>query len=159
MNKNKLIPVLLIAVIFIGAFAVISNGVAADASSTRPWLSMRISGKYIQLGESTDHWFYVTNPSWAMERVLSDIAHSVELVGSSVTVTFPNGTVWTEYDLHTLLPERWNPIIKPGERVLVFFLGWMTDQTGYWKFTYTFEAELDGRTYILAKTFWVFVSD
>jgi hypothetical protein len=33
----------------------------------------------------------------------------------------------------------------------------MVDQTGYWKFTYTFEAELDGRT--LTKTFWVLVSD
>jgi hypothetical protein len=70
----------------------------------------------------------------------------------------PDGTLETWTNFNDFYPARWNAEIKPGGKVLVFFVGLQIATPGTWKFTYTFEAMYEGRTLILERTFLVYVS-
>jgi hypothetical protein len=79
MEQNKIIPLLLVIVVFLGAFAIVGSASTVDASSNRPRLSIRVSDREVLVDETSDHWFYVTNPSWDMERPPIGEFHNVEL--------------------------------------------------------------------------------
>ena len=159
MEKTKLMPALLVVMVFLGAFTLVSSALIVDADSAReqnrPRLSVRVAEPNIQ--RDTDHWFYVKNPSWSVERPATG-AHAVVINSVDVRIRYPDGTLEVWEDVHQFVPQtpdRWDPIVKPGEKRLVLVIGWLLGDPGTYKFTYTFEAEYEGDTYLLRKTIYV----
>jgi hypothetical protein len=152
----------MVIVVSLGAFALVSNASTVDAA-VGPRLNMRVSAREIRGVEATDHWFYVTNPLISMDRGYEppyEIHHVVELIDLDAVTVSPTGVIEETPNLHALLPARWNPIIKPRETVLVFYVGWYVfPETGLWTISYTLEAEYEGDTYIFEETIRIRVSE
>jgi hypothetical protein len=159
--RKKIISLLLVFVVFCGVVALVGTASTVDATGNMPKLSIRVSDyNILEISEAgfTDHWLYVTNPSWNMERPPFGNFHNVTLNQLDLTVKYPNGTSETFPYMNVGLPTRWNPTIKPGETVLVFYLGYYLPDIGIHAFTYTIEAEYEDATYILEKTVRIRVS-
>jgi hypothetical protein len=156
----------MVIVVLLGAFALVSTtALNVDAASNQPILRIKVSNRVIEVVDGvTDHWFYVTNTLRSTDRDYVPpyaIHHVVELTDLDLTIVYPDGTddVMNQ-DLHLLLPARWNPIIKPGETVLVFYVGFTQfTQTGMTTFIYTLEYEYEDSTYIFEETIRIRVSE
>lgn len=68
-----------------------------------------------------------------------------------------------------IISHRWDPTVYPGERSLVFFIGWLLSEeegeeedfweAGPYEFIYILQVSFEGETFELVKTFMIMVTD
>jgi len=107
-----------------------------------------------------------TQPSETWERVP---VHVVEVHKLRIIVVRLSDGVTRSWESTPLAPgwvsSRWDPIVYPGERSLMLFIGWWLRETeGYWmagayEFIYTLEVTFEDETFELTKTFIILVTD
>ena len=171
--KKKLVSLLAVALLLAICLGTVLPYVSAarpnKKRSRRPRFTIRIDRRVVPSGETFDTWLYVTNPSRNMETQQSDSGrmpvHVVEVESLEITIVrmsdgeiSPFGGTYTPSDL----PQRWDPIVYPGERSLVFFVGWALVEKDYWEpgafeFTYTLEVTFEGENFELTRTFIIWV--
>ena len=107
-----------------------------------------------------------TQPAEQWERMP---VHVVEVLKLTVIIVRVSDGEIRSWELTPEDPEiishRWDPIVYPGERSLVFFIGWLlSEEEDYWtagpyEFIYILQVSFEGETFELVKTFMIMVTD
>lgn len=163
LNKKKMLPSLLLFLVLLGTFTFVSIS-TVDAGSNKPTLEIRLSKRRVPMGEVADMWFYVKNSIKEMERTGNTILNCFELTSFDMNLIIPNGTLEEYPDLHLapVLSERWNPTVKPGETVLVFYIGLLhapPEDCGILTVTVTLDGVYEGSSIVLEKTYRLVLMD
>jgi hypothetical protein len=169
MDRRIVLPAMALALVAIGLGVVGSLGSAAPvfaANGAKPTFNVVLSSATVHQGDGNwvDTWLFVTNPSHDLTTVGSSggrtIVHVVTVESLTCAQVYPNGT--TETDTFTpndvMFHYRWDPVVNPLERSLVFFVGWnAAETTGIWRFKYTLTVTYEGQTFNLVESFRVIV--
>lgn len=156
--KKKLMVSVVSALVLISALVAITM---AKPKANHMVFEVEVSDYKVRKGvdEMYDMWFYVTNPSRDMETaptVQRLPVHVVTVQLLTMRVENPDGTI-DEIDLDPSVhfAYRWNLVVYPGERSLVFFIGTAVASldTGTYQYTYTLNVEFEGTSYDLEQSF------
>ena len=164
MRKRYSFIILLLLGLF--ALSILTPTFAQEAKpTTSPKFTVKVSDHTLGLGEVTETWLYLKNPSMLMERDGTTIYHTVVINHLIIDQKYPTGE--ESYFLDPYNPdhwehERWKTEVLPGEETLVFFLGWRFSDPAsveLWEFKYTLNVEYEGTTIDLVRTFKIIVNE
>ena len=133
----SLLTVVLLLTLSLGTVFLYVSAARPPKRPKRPRFTVRITRRVVPIGESFDTWLYVTNPSRDMETQPSEQwermpVHVVEALKLTVIIVRVSDGEIRSWELTPEDPEiishRWDPIVYPGERSLVFFVGWLLSE-------------------------------
>ena len=170
MDRRIVLPAMALALVAIGLGIVGSVGSAAPsfaANGAKPTFHVVLSTVTAHVGGMVDTFLYLTNPSHNMETFGTPIqtrqlVHAAVVNSLTCEVLYPDGTTETPTfdpsDPNGMFAWRWDPVVNPLERSLVFFLGWSVGgNAGVVRFKYTLTVTFEGQTSDLVETFRVVV--
>ena len=167
MDRRKLLPVMALTLAAVALGVVGSIGNAAPifaAKGAKPAFNVLLSAATAHVGGMVDTFLYVTNPSHNLETAgmpvqTRQLVHAAVVNFVTCEVLYPDGTTETDtFAPGGIFNYRWDPIVNPLERDLVFFLGWSVGgQKGVIHFKYTLDVTFEGQTFDLVETFRVVV--
>ena len=173
----SLLTVVLLLTLSLGTVFLYVSAARPSKRSGRPRFKIWITRRVVPIGESFDTWLFVTNPSRDMETQSAEQwermpVHVVEVLSLKVFIVSMSNGETQSYVFPLEDPKdwqkisgRWNPFVYPGERSLVFFVGWLLSEkedfweAGPYEFIYILQVSFEGETFELVKTFMIMVTD
>jgi len=166
MDKKRKIALVTVPLLLIMAISAGMNATVAKGPHThQPKFTVQQSRQVMEQNsdEFLDTYLYVDNPSRDMETtwptIPREVVHVVEVNHLNVGITLPNGTAFDQLlTPDNAFPYRWDTTVYPGEKSLVFFVGWQFPaedgfEPGVYTFTYTLNVDFQGVNYDLTRSF------